>query len=96
MQIALIDPARRTVVASAVVPAGYGPLPEFSADSLRRAADGTVYLVLESGVYRVNPETCEVAPAWKMPFEKIDVTGPIVGQRLFFGTQWKLRQVDLP
>jgi hypothetical protein len=96
MQVALIDPARRAVVASAVVPAELGALPEFSADSLRRSADGTVFLVLAGGVCRVDPATCAVTPVWKMPVEKIDVTGPVTGRRLFFGTQWKLRCVDLP
>ena len=95
-QVALVDPARHCVVAAAEVPAAYGPLPTYSADSLRRAADGTVYLVLETGVYRVDPRTCELTPAWKMPAEVIEVTGPIVGRRLFFGTGWKLRYVDLP
>jgi len=78
-----------------VVPAELGRLPEYSYDSLRRAADGTVFLVMMHGIYRVNPDTCAVTLAWKMPAEDIEVTGPIVGRRLFFGTQWKLRYVDL-
>jgi hypothetical protein len=95
MQIALIDPAQRCVLAVATVPAEFGRLPEFSSDSLRRAADGTVYLVMAGGVYLVNPESCAVSLVWKMPAEDIEITGPIVGRRLFFGTQWKLRYVDL-
>ena len=96
MQIALIDPAQRRVVVSAEVPAALGPLPEFSYDSLRRAGDGTLYLVLKGGVYRVDLVTCEVTAAWEMPVEHIEITGPLVGRRLFFGTGWKLRYVDLP
>ncbi len=95
-QVVLVDPKEHRVIASAAVPAEFGPMPTFSLDSLRRAADGTVYLVLASGVYRVNPDTCAVAPVWKMPAGEIEVTGPIVGRRFFFGTQWKLRYVDLP
>jgi hypothetical protein len=94
-QVALLDPARHCVVASAEVPAAYGATPTFSLDCLRRAADGTIYLVLASGVYRVDPATCAVTLAWKMPVEEIEVVGPIVGRRLYFGTQWKLRYVDL-
>ena len=94
--VALLDPARRRIVASAVVPAAFGLTPKFSVDSLRRAGDGTCYLVLTSGVYRVNPKTCEVSLAWQIPDGEIDVTGPLVGHRLFFGTRWKLRYIDLP
>jgi hypothetical protein len=96
IQVALINPAGRCVVASAEVPASLGPLPEFSADSLRCSADGRIFLVLAGGVCRVDPDSCAVTPVWNLPDEKIDVTGPIVGQRLFFASQWKLRCLDLP
>jgi sugar lactone lactonase YvrE len=96
MQVALIDPAARRVVAVAEVPASFGPLPEFSADSLRRSANGAIYLVLARGVCRVDPATCTAEPVWELPDGRIDVTGPVVGQRLFFATQWRLRYVDLP
>lgn len=96
IQVALVDPARRCVIASAAVPAAMGNLPEFSADSLRRAEDGGIYLVLAGGVCLVDPATCAVTSIWQMPEEKIDVTGPIVGRRLFFASAWKLRCVDLP
>jgi hypothetical protein len=95
-QVALIDPKTHRVITSAEVPAAYGPMPTYSLDSLRQADDGTVYLVLASGAYRVDPTTCAVTLAWKMPVEEIEITGPLVGKRLFFGTQWKLRYIDLP
>ncbi len=54
-------------------------MPTFSYNPLRKAAAGTVYLVLASGVYRVNLETCEVTLVWKMPVEEIEITGPLAG-----------------
>ena len=93
--IALIDPARRRVVAVRDLPAGYGGFGEFGFKALRADSRGRVFGTTAKGVYRVKPGTCETEWVGESPVS-IDVVGPIVDRTLYFGSKWKLMAVDLP
>lgn len=93
--IALLDPAQRRVVAVRNLPAGYGGFGEFGFKALRADGRGRVFGATAKGIFRVKPGTCETEWIGDSP-ASIDVVGPIVGRRLYFGSKWKLMTVDLP
>lgn len=110
-RLALIDPAKRTVVASAWLPEDYGPLSWHGLFSLRTGPGGVVYGATGYCVFRIKPGTCEVERVWQEDQPKkrpgtvwltasspnvIDVVGPIVGHQLYFATGWRLRVLTLP
>jgi hypothetical protein len=110
-RIALIDPARRIVVASAWLPKDFGPVSWHGLFALRVGPGGVVYGATGYCVFRIKPGTCEVERVWqeaKPPARDgavwlpaadpnaIDVVGPIVGRQFYFATGWRLRVLTLP
>ncbi|MBP9913325.1 MAG: hypothetical protein KBF26_07940 [Opitutaceae bacterium] len=110
-RLALIDPARRTVVASAWLPEDYGPLSWHGYFSLRVGPGDIVYGATGYCVFRIKPGTCDVERVWQLDAPKkrsgtvwltasspnvIDVVGPIVGRQFYFATGWRLRELTLP
>jgi len=110
-RLALIDPAKRTVVASAWLPEDYGPLSWHGLFSLRVGPGGVVYGATGYCVFRIRPGTCDVERVWQgdAPRKRpgtvwltasspnvIDVVGPIVGHQFYFATGWRLRVLNLP
>lgn len=110
-RLALIDPAKRTVVSSAWLPEDYGPLSWHGYFSLRVGPGGVVYGATGYCVFRIKPGTCDVERVWQLDQPKkrpgtvwltasspnvIDVVGPIVGRKFYFATGWRLRELTLP
>ena len=110
-RLALIDPAKRAVVASAWLPEDYGPLSWHGLFSLRVGPGGVVYGATGYCVFRIRPGTCDVERVWQgdAPQKRpgtvwltasspnvIDVVGPIVGRQFYFATGWRLRVLNLP
>ena len=110
-RLALIDPAKRTVVASAWLPEDFGPLSWHGLHSLRVGSGGGVYGATGYCVFRIKPGTCEVQRIWQKVYKPkrdslvwlnsafpdvIDVVGPIVGRQFYFATGWRLRVLTLP
>lgn len=110
-RLALIDPAKRIVVASAWLPEDFGPLSWHGLFSLRVGPGGVVYGATGFCVFRLKRGTCEVERVWQgdAPVKRpgnvwltaaspnqIDVVGPIVGRRFYFATGWRLRVLTLP
>jgi len=110
-RIALIDPAKRRLVASAWLPADFGPLSWQGLFSLRVGPGGVVYGATGYCVFRLKPGTCEVERIWQKVYKAkrdsvvwinsadpdvIDVVGPIIGRQFYFATGWRLRALTLP
>ncbi len=110
-RIALIDPVKRTVVSSAWLPAEYGPLSWHGLFCLRVGPGGVVYGATGFCIFKIKPGTCDVERVWQLDQPKqrpgtvwltaytpnsIDVLGPIVGNKLYFATGWRLRVLTLP
>ncbi len=110
-RLALIDPQKRTVVASAWLPEDFGPLSWHGLHSLRVGPGGVVYGATGYCVFRIKPGTCEVERIWQKVYKAkrdsvvwlnsafpdvIDVVGPIVGRQFYFATGWRLRVLNLP
>ncbi len=110
-RLALIDPAKRTVVASAYLPEDFGPLSWHGLLSLRVGPGGVVYGATGYCVFRITPGTCDVTRIWQKLYKKkrdtlvwlnsadpevIDVVGPVVGRQFYFATGWRLRVLTLP
>jgi hypothetical protein len=110
-RLALIDPGKRSVVASAWLPADYGPLSWHGLFSLRVGPGSIVYGATGYCVFRIKPGTCEVERVWQLDQPKkrpgtvwltasspnvIDVVGPIVDHTFYFATGWRLRALTLP
>lgn len=110
-RLALIDPAKRRVVASAYLPEDFGPLSWHGLFSLRVGPGGVVYGATGYCVFRITPGTCDVTRIWQKVYKKkrdtlvwlnsadpdvIDVVGPIVGRQFYFATGWRLRVLTLP
>ncbi|MCC6414521.1 MAG: hypothetical protein IT582_01225 [Opitutaceae bacterium] len=110
-RLALIDPAKRAVVASAWLPEDFGPLSWHGYHSLRVGPGGVVYGATGYCVFRIQPGTCDVERVWQLDQPKkragtvwltasspnvIDVVGPIVGHQFYFATGWRLRALALP
>jgi len=110
-RLALVDPAKRTVVASAWLPEDFGPLSWHGLHSLRVGPGGVVYGATGYCVFRIKPGTCEVQRIWQKEYhpkrdslvwlnsafpDVIDVVGPIVGHQFYFATGWRLRVLTLP
>jgi hypothetical protein len=110
-RLALIDPAKRTVVASAYLPGDFGPLSWHGLHSLCVGPGGVVYGATGYCVFRITPGTCEVTRLWQKVYKPkrdtlvwinsafpdvIDVVGPIVGHQFYFATGWRLRVLNLP
>jgi hypothetical protein len=109
-RLALIDPRQRTVVASAWLPEEFGPLSWHGLFSLRVGPHGVVYGATGFCVFRIKPGTCDVERVWQLDAptkrpgtvwltaatpNQIDVVGPIVGQKFYFATGWRLRVLTL-
>ncbi len=110
-RLALIDPVKRTVVASAWLPKDFGPLSWHGHFSLRVGPGGMVYGATAHCIFRIKPGTCAVERIWQQSYPKprtgtvwltatdpnvIDVVGPIVGRQFYFATGWRLRSLTLP
>ena len=110
-RLALIDPAKRTVVASAYLPEDFGPLSWHGLHSLRVGPGGAIYGATGYCIFRIKPGTCEVERLWQKFYKKkrdsvvwinsadpnvIDVVGPIIGYQFYFATGWRLRVLTLP
>jgi len=110
-RLALIDPARRSVVASAYLPEDFGPLSWHGLHSLRVGPGGAIYGATGYCIFKIKPGTCEVTRIWQKLYKKkrdsvvwinsahpevIDVVGPIVGHQFYFATGWRLRVLNLP
>jgi hypothetical protein len=110
-RLALIDPAKRTVVTSAYLPEDFGPLSWHGLHALRVGPGGVVYGATGYCVFRIKPGTCEVQRIWQKVYKPkrdsvvwlnsafpdvIDVVGPIVGRQFYFATGWRLRVLELP
>ncbi len=110
-RLALIDPAKRKVVASAYLPADFGPLSWHGLHSLRVGPGGVIYGATGYCIFRIKPGTCDVERIWQKVYKEkrdsvvwinsafpdvIDVVGPIVGRQFYFATGWRLRVLTLP
>ena len=110
-RIVLLDPAKRTVIASAWLPKEFGPVSWHGLFALRPGPGGAVYGATAHCIFRIKPGTCEVERVWQQsqPHEHegtvwltasdpnvIDVVGPIVGREFYFATGWRLRALTLP
>jgi hypothetical protein len=110
-RLALIDPARRRLVASAWLPADFGPLSWQGLFALRVGPGGVVYGATGYCIFRIRPGTCEVERIWQKVYQEkrtsvvwinsafpdvIDVVGPIIGREFYFATGWRLRALTLP
>ncbi|MEO6875429.1 MAG: hypothetical protein ABI222_11480 [Opitutaceae bacterium] len=110
-RLALIDPARRTVVTSAYLPEDFGPLSWHGLHSLRVGPGGAIYGATGYCIFRIKPGTCDVERIWQKVYKAkrdtlvwinsadpdvIDVVGPIVGRQFYFATGWRLRVLTLP
>lgn len=110
-RLALIDPARRAVVASAWLPEDFGPVSWHGLFSLRVGPGGVVYGATGYCVFRIVPGTCSVERVWQKLYRAkrtstvwlnasdpnvIDVVGPIVGNKFYFATGCRLRALTLP
>ncbi len=95
-RVALIDPATRTVIAEAPLPAEFGRMPEQVQFSLFRGPDAT-YGITERVLYRVKPGTCDLEVVWRAPVgDQLDTAGPWIGRTFYFATGWRLRTLTLP
>ena len=110
-RLALIDPAKRTIVASAYLPDDFGPLSWHGLFGLRVGPGGVVYGATGYCLFRIKPGTCDVTRIWQKVYKKkrdtlvwinsadpdvIDVVGPIIGRQFYFATGWRLRVLTLP
>jgi len=110
-RLVLLDPAKRTVVASAWLPKEFGPVSWHGLFGLRTGPGGAVYGATAYCVFRIKPGTCDVERVWQesQPHDRagtvwltasdpnvIDVVGPIVGHTFYFATGWRLRSITLP
>lgn len=110
-RLALFDPVRRQVVASAWLPEDFGPLSWHGYHALRVGPGGAVYGATGYCVFRIQPGTCEVERIWQPDTppvrtgtvwlthstpNAIDVVGPILGDQFYFATGWRLRALTLP
>ncbi|MBS0664255.1 MAG: hypothetical protein JSR48_13395 [Verrucomicrobia bacterium] len=110
-RLALIDPAKRTLVDSAYLPEDFGPLSWHGLFSLRPGPGGAIYGATGYCFFRIKPGTCEVERIWQKVYQAkrdtlvwinsahpdvIDVVGPIVGREFYFATGWRLRALTLP
>jgi hypothetical protein len=110
-RLALIDPAKRQLIASAWLPENYGPVSWHGLFALRVGPGGVVYGATAHCIFRIKPGTCEVERVWQQSQPKprdgtvwltasdpnaIDVVGPIVGRQFYFATGWRLRVLTLP
>jgi hypothetical protein len=110
-RLALIDPAKRSVVSSAYLPEDFGPLSWHGLFTLRVGPGGAVYGASGYCIFRIKPGTCEVERIWQKCYKAkrdsvvwlnsahpdvIDVVGPIVGREFYFATGWRLRALTLP
>jgi hypothetical protein len=109
-RLALIDPAKRELVAIDWLPEALGALSWHGHHSLRVAPNGQVYGATAYAIFRIVPGTCEVERIWQVDEPEprlavwmtslspnsIDIVGPIVGNQMFFSTGWRLRSITLP
>jgi len=110
-RLALLDPAKRAVVASAYLPEDFGPLSWHGLFCLRVGPGGAIYGATGYCIFRIRPGTCEVDRIWQKVYKQkrdtlvwinsahpdvIDVVGPIVGREFYFATGWRLRSITLP
>ncbi len=94
-RLLLLDPAEKTVIATAEIPASWGPMPFESANTLRIDSDGTLYGTTSQTVFRITPGTVEITPVAKITDGDASVIGPIYDGELFFATIYRLRKLQL-
>lgn len=94
-RLLLIDPMKRRVVDSAVIPESYGPLPFESGNTLRMDSDGQIYGATSQTVFRITPGTCEITPLHNITDGDATVIGPAHKGMLYFGSMWRLRALEL-
>jgi hypothetical protein len=91
----LIDPIKRRVVDSVVIPESFGPLPFESGNTLRRDSDGQIYGATSQTVFRIEPGTCTITPLHNITDGDATVIGPAHQGMLYFGSLWRLRALEL-
>jgi len=94
-RLLLIDPVKRKVIESTLIPESFGPLPFETGNILRQDSDGQVYAATSRTVFRIKPGTCEIEPIHQITGGDASVIGPIHEGRLYFATIWRLRVLDL-
>jgi hypothetical protein len=94
-RLCLIDPAARRVVASALLPENYGPLPFESGHILRTDSDGTIYGATTATVFRVKPGTVETEIVASFTEHPLTVVGPVHRGTLYFASEWRVRSLQL-
>lgn len=95
-RLALIDPAARKVVTSALLGPDVLPLAAHTQYCLFPGPDG-IYGMTEKCLYRIKPGTCDTEVVWRAPEgDQLDIPGPWVGRTFYFATGWRLRALTLP
>jgi hypothetical protein len=89
-EIFVFDPARREFVRSMPAPKG-GVLD----NSLQLGADGNIYGLSWSVLYRIDPKTDTLEELFHLRGE-FQVVGPLVGKTLYFATNHRLRSLTMP
>jgi hypothetical protein len=90
--LAWIKPGDRSLLGTAALPADWGTLPHNGHHALRATSDGMVYGALTGCIYTVG-DPGEVTPFWTAADGQVDVLGPVIGDRLYFASGWRLRSV---
>ncbi len=94
-RLCLIDPAKRCVVESALLPENYGALPFESGHILRTDTDGTIYGATTETVFKIKPGTLETEPVAKITGHPLSVVGPIHRGSFYFASEWMVRSLVL-
>lgn len=94
-RLCLIDPAKRCIVKSALLPESYGLLPFETGHILRTDTDGTLYGATTETVFRIKPGTVETEPVAKITGHPLSVVGPIHQGTLYFASEWRVRSIVL-
>ena len=94
-RLCLIDPAKRKVLQSTLLPEAYGKLPFESGHILRTDTDGTLYGATTETVFRIKPGTVETEVVTKISGHPLSVVGPIHQGTLYFASEWVVRCLQL-
>jgi len=94
-RLCLIDPVKRCVVQSALLPENYGVLPFESGHILRSDSDGAIYGATTETVFRIKPGTVETEIIAKITGHPLSVVGPIHEGTFYFASEWMVRSLSL-
>ena len=94
-RLCLIDPAKRCVVKSTLLPESYGVLPFETGHILRADSDGTIYGATTKTVFRIKPDSVETEPVAKITGHPLSVVGPIHEGTFYFASEWMVRNISL-